>query len=165
MHWGRRDITGTIEANRDERTVSTKGQRRCLVSLKSDAAVLTRGARLHRLRKNSAFDRFVSGHDFSRADKLSISHLSRLEPTAQNWESEFFRNLFRRTVDLGLGSPALAADVKQSITSGAKAHTALSLRYARLKGVLHPAGNDHYFKLMHYLRGAAWRSRSPPQAT
>ena len=35
-------------------------------------------SRLYRLLKNSALNCFVSGHDFSRADKLIISDLSRL---------------------------------------------------------------------------------------
>jgi len=35
-------------------------------------------SRLQRLLQNSVFKRFVSGHDFSRADKLFIYDLSRL---------------------------------------------------------------------------------------
>jgi hypothetical protein len=35
-------------------------------------ALKTGGARLHSLRKNSGFERFVTGHDFSRADKPFI---------------------------------------------------------------------------------------------
>ena len=40
-------------------------------------------SRLHRLLKNSSCERFVTGHDFSRADKRFISLLSRLQPAAQ----------------------------------------------------------------------------------
>jgi hypothetical protein len=48
-------------------------------------------ARLKRLLKKSFHGRFVSGHDFSRADKPFISRPSRLQPAAQNRRIRVFQ--------------------------------------------------------------------------
>ena len=53
---------------------------------------------LHRLRKNSMQIGFVTGHDFSRADKANIMNRA-LAPAGSFWglirkDSEFFRSPF-----------------------------------------------------------------------
>ena len=53
-------------------------------------------ARLHRLRENFPSDGFVSGHDFSRADKsLILDRPSGLQ-SARRRHLDFFRSLFSR---------------------------------------------------------------------
>jgi len=54
---------------------------------------------LDRLLRNSAYGCFVSGHEFTRADKTFVCvDPSRLQPTAQQSQDEFSSSLFRRTI-------------------------------------------------------------------
>jgi hypothetical protein len=56
-------------------------------------------------------ERFVTGHDFSRANKPLISRPSRLQPAAQTGASEFSSSLFSRaeTIPTTATARALAA--------------------------------------------------------